>query len=204
MATLKEISNQCLAIAKIKPDIVDYNIQLIAAANLFISAYAKRIRDDINKGRPQEAYLITYDVEMQYDETRGVLRSKYKIYKPIRTNEYAPFKSVGSKDGRFILQYSNKQSFWMRRLSQFMSDVTCYTYEHDYLYIFNNHKIATVELTAAFELPYLIEIGNEEVQKLDNGEALLNEFPCPNDMINSIVAEVASMLISNPTSSGKA
>lgn len=204
MATLKEISNRCLSIAKIKPDVIDYNIQLIAAAELFISSYAKRIRDDINKGRPQEAYLMTYDVPMEYETDKGVLRSINKVYTPIRTNEYAPFKSVGSKDGRFILQYSTKQYFWMRRFSQFMVNVVCYTYEHGYLYIFNNHKISTVEITAAFELPYLIEIGNDEVQKLTSGEALLSEFPCPNDMLNSIVAEVASMLISNTQPRGEA
>lgn len=204
MATLKEIGNRCLTIAKITPDVIDYNLQLGTAVELFISSYAKRIRDDINKGRPQDGYLMSYTIELEMDTERNAMRSKNKVYTPIRTSAYAPFYSVGSDDGRVVLQYVSKVAFWSYALSQFMINIVGYTYDNGYLYVLNNYLLSELEITSAFELPYLISLGNSEIQKLERGEELDSEFPCPEDMINSIVAEVASLLISQPRANGEA
>lgn len=202
MATLKDIANRCLTIAKITPEAIDYNLKLSTALELFLSSYAKRVRDDINKGRPQEQYVMSYEVTLEYDETRKVLKSENKVYTPIRTNLYSPFQSVGSDDGRVVLQYVSKNAFWSYALSPFMINIVGYTYDNGYLYVLNNNKFSHVEVTAAFELPYLLSVGNNEIQKLERGEELDSDFPCPQDMLNSIVAEVASMLINQPLTNG--
>jgi hypothetical protein len=204
MATLKDIANTCLAVAKVKPDTIDYNARLVEAVQLFLSGYAKRIRDDSNKGRPTEAYEFEYTANLYFNDQRKILRTVNKVYAPIRTNTYAPFPFVGSDDGRVTLMYIKKSTFWSFKYSYFLSSITGYTYENGYIYILNNNKLSSIQIISSFELPHLVELGNEEIKKLEIGDELMCEFPCPLDMMNSIIAEVASLLISQPISNGQA
>lgn len=199
MATLKDFSLQILAIAKVQIDNPNYNLLMVNAAKLFINSYGKRIRDDINKGRSGEAYEITYDVPLEMDTELNILRSSKKVYVPIRTNRYAPFTTVSSNDGRFNIQYVKRHTFWSYRHSMFLASIVGYTYENGYIYIYNNSKVASVSVTSAFELPHIVNLFDSDINSLEMGEELETVFPCPSDMANSIIAEVASTLITQPT-----
>lgn len=195
MANLKEIATTCLRIAKVQPDNIEYGATLAKAGFLFKSSYAKRIRDDMNKGRPQDAYLLSYPAELIRDKELAILRTKNKVYTPIRGNSYNPFYSIGSDDGRIVLTYVQKQFAHFYTHLHYLNNTVSYYYSNSYIYIHNNIKLSSIEITSAFELPFLIQIGNDELQKLETGDELMMDFPCPSDMMNSIVAEVATLLM---------
>lgn len=120
----------------------------------------------------------------------NILRSKFKIPKPLRLKTDVVFKFIGSLDlkGNFkAATYVEFEEFRYTEYNRFTSKILRYNYTNGYIYFFNNTFLKRGIAQSAFSDPTLVnnlcgvECYNDDM-----------EFPCPEDMIQQIISGIIS------------
>ena len=119
-----------------------------------------------------------------------VLRSKYKIPKPVRLKTDVLFKSLGVFDlqGNFkSATYVEPEEFRYTRFNRFTAKTLRYNYTNGYIYFFNNTLLKKAYIQTIFVDPAQINTVCDEQCYNDD-----MDFPCPDDMIQQIFAGIIS------------
>ena len=132
--------------------------------------------------------LIKVDKADACDFTIGcdyILRSKYKVPKPIRLKTDTLFKMVGVFDlqnNQKPTTYTEFEEFRYTKFNRFTSNAIRYNYTNGYLYFFNNTLLKRAVIQSAFSDP-------SEVNTACDTECYNDDmdFPCPDDMLQQIV-----------------
>lgn len=190
MATLNQISER-IAYALNDP------LNTMLKENLKFSIKYWRsmlIRRDIEKNGLSDEYLQRINIDLikvdkadACDFTIGcdyILRSKYKIPKPVRVKNDVLFKFVGIFDLQGNLKpttYTEFEEFRYTKFNRVTSNSIRYNYTNGYLYFFNNTMLKKATIQSPFSDPSQVNMSCDSLCYDDD-----MEFPCPDDMIQQI------------------
>ncbi len=113
-----------------------------------------------------------------------ILRSKYKVPKPVRLKTDVVFKFVGIFDLENNLKattYTEFEEFRYTKFNRFTDKSVRYNYTNGYLYFFNNTMLKKAVIQSAFSDPTSVNTACDTPCYDDN-----MEFPCADDMIQQI------------------
>ena len=132
--------------------------------------------------------LIKVDKLDACDYTLGcdfILRSKYRVPKPVRLKTDVTFKFVGVYDQNDNLKpavYSEVEEMRYRKFNTYTSKSLTYNYTNGYLYFFNNTLLKKAVIQAIFADPAEVNtVCDEECYNDDM------QFPIADDMIQVIM-----------------
>lgn len=137
--------------------------------------------------------LVKVDKADACDFTIGcdyILRSEFKIPKPVRLKTDNVFKFVGIFDLQGNLKpvtYTEFEEFRYTKFNRVTHNVIRYNYTNGYLYFFNNTLLKKATIQAIFADP--AQANNACGTECYNDDM---EFPCPDDMIQQIFAGIIS------------
>lgn len=196
MATLNKISER-IAYALNDP----FNVMLLENIKFSVKYWrATLIRRDIERNGYSDEYsqkisldLIKVDKLDDCNFTFGcdnILRTKFKIPKPIRIKADVLFKFIGIIDlqGNYKpITYSEIEEIRYTKFNRYTSNVVRCSYINGYVYIYNNTLIKKLFINTPWADPSAINIAcGTECYNDDM------EFPCPDDMIQQIFNGIVS------------
>jgi len=174
------------------------NIPLIENIKFSINAWrAMFIRRDIQANGMSDVFLQRFYVDLiKVDKADAcdfeldcttILRTKFKIPKPVRLKSDSSFKFIGNVDGKPFTQVEFEEMKYTC-YNRFTSNEIRFTYINDYIYIFNNTKLKKLSLQYIIEDPY-------SINNICTEDSCLNdesEYPMPMDMIPQIISGILS------------
>lgn len=119
-----------------------------------------------------------------------ILRSKFKIPKPVRLKTDVVFKFVGIFDLQGNMKattYVEFEEFRYTKFNKVTSNAVRYNYSNGYLYFFNNTMLKKAMIQSIFSDPASVNTACEEDCYNDD-----MEFPVADDMIQQIFAGILS------------
>lgn len=192
MATLNQISER-IAYAKNDP----FNIMLLENIKFSVKYWRSMlIRRDIERNGLSDEYLQKIWVDLEKVDKIDpcnpscgiILRTKYRIPKPVRIKSDVLFKFVGGLDQNDDLvpfTYVEGEELRFTKFNRFTSKSVRFCYVNGYLEVYNNTFFKKMLIQTPFSDPSQVNTMCDEPCYNDD-----MEFPCPDDMIQQIVAGI--------------
>ena len=159
---------------------------------------AEFIRQDMERNRTSPLYIQKYIAILKkvdkadsalIDVDCNILRTTNPIPTPVRVKG-APFKFVGSPDGKKIYTYGELEELPFLKHLKFNPNIIKYTYINNYGYILNTSKLKWARFDAPYASPELVGIDTADSSGICYTDDM--EFPIPIDMLRSITQGILS------------
>lgn len=161
--------------------------------------WATRVRQSIEKEGVSELYYLNFDVELIMVDSADsciadvgcqILRTKNPVPNPLRYTSDSSFVFVGTLGDTPMMKVNSRLAYKAMKLRRFYQNVVMYSYEKrgsdGYIYIHGNNKfkfLRIVEITSEIE-----KAVSDCIDSTCYSDDM--EFPCPDDMLQSIGTEL--------------
>lgn len=127
-----------------------------------------------------------------------ILRSKYKIPRPVESLGGHIIKDVMSIDGSQSYSESSWNSFKNKSGSKYTANKPDYFFKDDYLFISHSKGPSVISLYGIFEKPFEAETFPGSCKKEENCISIFEmEFPIDSSLVEALIALTAEELIEN-------
>lgn len=183
-----------------------FNVMLLERKKFEVKYWrAMFMRRDVEKNGLSYEFYQSYIVELiKVDKVDScligvdctVLRTKFKIPKPVRFKDDVPFKYFGDIEGNNSFPYVEFEELKYTKSNKYTSKNIRHNYTNGYGYIFNNTKLKYVRIISACVNPEQVNTCTSDGEYICYDDDM--EFPIADDMLQSIIDGIVNEELKTP------